>query len=144
MRKVAALALLTAAAVATGYHLGPASSTAQTGGQPKGAAKAPYVHAVFFYLKKDAPKGEVEALIADTHKLLGKIPSVRGLWVGRPAEKATPKYALTDFQVGLLVLFDDFAGLKTYLEHPLHDEYLEKHGKHWERVPVYDFVNQTK
>ena len=31
-----------------------------------------------------------------------------------------------------------------YLEQKLHDQFLEKHGKYWERVPVYDFINQKK
>lgn len=108
------------------------------------AADPPYVHAVIFYLKKDAPKSEVQKLIADSHELLAKIPTVKKLWVGRQAEMATPEYAVKDFQVGLLVLFDDFAGLKTYLDHPLHTEFLKRHGEFWEKVPVYDFVNQMK
>jgi hypothetical protein len=109
-----------------------------------GKGDPPYVHAVFFYLKKDAPKGEVESLIADTHELLGNIPSVRKLWVGRPAEKSTPKFARTDYQVGLLVLFDNYEGLQEYLDHPKHTQYVEKHSKYWDTVPVYDFVNQKK
>jgi hypothetical protein len=117
--------------------LGWAAATAQ-------AADPPYVHTVIFYLKKDAPKSEVAALIKDSHELLGKIPTVKKLMVGRPAEMATPEYAIKDYQVGLLVLFDDFAGLKTYLEHPLHTEFLKKHGEFWDKVPVYDFINQTK
>ncbi|MCI0464699.1 MAG: Dabb family protein [Gemmataceae bacterium] len=117
---------------------------ASAGGEKQGKKKAPYVHTVYFYLKKDAPKEEVSALIEDSHKLLAKIPSVRGLWVGRPAEQSTPKFAAKDYAVGLLVLFDDYAGLEQYLKHPLHDEYLEKHGKHWEKVSVYDFMNQKK
>src|SRR5262245_29877233 len=92
----------------------PAADKDSKGGEP------PYVHTVFFYLKKDAPKGEVESLITDTHTLLAKIPSVRKLWVGRPAEKATPDFAKKDYQVGLLVLFDNFEGLKQYLDHPDH------------------------
>jgi hypothetical protein len=116
------------------------------GGMTAGARAAdpPYVHAVIFYLKKDAPKSEAQKLIADSHELLAKIPTVKKLWVGRPAEMATPEYAVKDFQVGLLVLFDDFAGLKTYLDHPLHAEFLKRHGEFWEKVPVYDFVNQMK
>jgi hypothetical protein len=116
----------------------PAADKDSKGGEP------PYVHTVFFYLKKDAPKGEVESLIADTHALLAKIPSVRKLWVGRPAEKATPEFAKKDYQVGLLVLFDNFEGLKQYLDHPDHLEYIKRHGKYWETVPVYDFINQKK
>lgn len=106
--------------------------------------KAPYVHAVIFYLKKDAPKDATETMLADCHKLLAKIPSVRGLWAGLPAEKSTPKFAVTDYQIGLLVLFDNFDGLQAYLDHPLHTEFVDKHLKHLEKVPVYDFINKTK
>lgn len=111
------------------------------------ARKSPsYVHAVIFHVKKDAPEGEASALIRDAHELLQKIPSVRELRVGRPAEKSTPNFAKKDFQVGLLVLFDDYQGLETYLEHPLHQKYLENHGEHvdLEKLQVYDFVDQMK
>jgi hypothetical protein len=140
LRRIAVLAVLAlaAAAVVDGTAGGEKKSDAP------GAKKANYVHSVIFYLKKDAPEGEVGKLIEDSHKLLAKIPTVRHLSVGRPAEKATPKYAITDFSVGLLVFFDDYDGLQKYLDHPLHAEYLEKHGKYWEKVPVYDFVNQMK
>ena len=106
--------------------------------------EAPYVHAVIFYLKKDAPRGEAGALIKDAHQILTKIPTVRRLSAGRPAEKATPEVAITDFQVGLLVHFDDYQGLQTYLDHPLHTEYVQKHKKYLEKILVYDFVNQAK
>src|SRR5262249_23217950 len=107
-------------------------------------ADAPYIHAVIFYLKKDAPKDEAKALIADATELLAKIPTVRGVKAGLPAEKSTPKFAVTDYQVGLLVFFDNFDGLKTYLDHPLHVKYVEKHEKHIDKVVVYDFINQLK
>ena len=120
------------------------SPRAAEAGQAAGGQAASYVHTVIFHLKKDAPEGEAQALIADAHELLSKIPSVRGLRIGRPAAQGTPDLAKKDFQVGLLVLFDDFAGLKTYLDHPLHTEFLKRHGEFWEKVPVYDFVNQMK
>ena len=107
-------------------------------------ADAPYIHAVIFYLKKDAPKDEPKALIADATELLAKIPTVRAVKAGLPAEKSTPKFAVTDYQVGLLVFFDNFDGLKTYLDHPLHLKYVEKHEKHIDKVVVYDFLNQLK
>ncbi len=144
IRKITGLALLMVALLAA-YGTAAGQAGKEGGEKPKGTTtKAPYVHAVYFYLKKDAPKDEVAKLIQASHTLLGKIPTVRGLWVGRPAEKSTPKVAVTDYTVGLLVLFEDYAGLQTYLDHPLHTEYLEKHGKHWDRVSVYDFMNQKK
>ena len=111
-------------------------------GIPKG--DAPYVHSVVFYLKKDAPKGAAQDLITDAYELLAKIPSVKNIKIGRPAEMSTPKYAVTDYQVGLLVLFENYDGLKTYLDHPLHLKYVDKNLQHVDKALVYDFVNQTK
>ena len=107
---------------------------------------APYVHVVIFHLKKDAPSGTAEALIADAFDILAKIPSVRGIQAGKPADKATPDFAKKDYQVGLLVLFDNYEGLETYLKHALHDKYVQKHGKHIEetKLQVYDFSNPKK
>lgn len=113
-------------------------------GSVEASAKPPYVHTVVFYMKKDAPKDEVENLIADAHRLLAKVPSVREFRIGRPAEKGTPNLAVTDFNVSFMMLFDDYAGLQEYLEHKLHVEFREKHAKHAERILVYDFVNQMK
>ncbi len=107
-------------------------------------ASAPYVHAVVFYLKKDAPKDEVKEIVKDCEELLAKIPSVRSLKVGPPAEKATPKVAVTDYSVGLLVLVDDFDGLTKYLDHPDHLKFVDKHLKHVDKVLVYDFVQANK
>ncbi len=114
--------------------------------KPAADKPAPYVHTVIFHLKKDAPAGEAEALIADAHELLRPIPTVRDLRAGKPARKATPDFAGKDYDVGLLVLFDDFEGLETYLKHPMHLKYVEKHEKYLEtdKLLVYDFVDQKK
>jgi hypothetical protein len=103
---------------------------------------APFVHSVIVYLKKDAPANEADAVLADTQKLLAKIPSVREIRAGRPADKATP-IATKDYQVGVLVLFDDIEGLHTYLDHPLHKEFVSNHDKNFEKVVVYDFLSQN-
>jgi hypothetical protein len=100
---------------------------------------APFVHTVIFHLKKDAPENATEAIIADTHKLLARIESVREIRAGRPADKGSPN-AAKDYQLGLLVLFDDADGLKTYLDHPLHKEFVSNHAKSFEKVIVYDFL----
>ena len=113
-------------------------------GGSKGAKQAPYMHVVVFYLKKDAPKNAAQGLIEDSHKLLAKIPTVRQLWVGRPAEQSTPKVAVTDYAVALTIAFDNYDGLKSYIDHDLHQEYLKRNGSNIEKVLVYDFVNQMK
>ena len=46
----------------------------------------------------------------------------------------------------MLVHLDDFAGVKTYLEDPLHLEFVKKHGKYFEmkKLQVFDFVDAKK
>jgi hypothetical protein len=135
--------LLVAALALAWVHGLVASSRAD---EKKADKPAPYVHVVIFHLKKDAPANAAEDLITDAHKMLAKIPTVRELRVGRPAEKATPDFAKKDYQVGLVIFFDDFDGLKTYLDHPLHLKYVEKHLKYVDEksLGVYDFINQMK
>ncbi|HLN28478.1 MAG TPA: Dabb family protein [Gemmataceae bacterium] len=109
------------------------------------AEKAPpYVHVVVFYLNKDAPKEEADALVADAHELLQGIPTVRELRAGKPADMASPGLSKKDYAAALCVLFDDADGLNTYLKHPMHLKYVEKHMKHVDRekLLVFDFVNQ--
>jgi Stress responsive A/B Barrel Domain len=108
------------------------------------ADQAGFVHAVILYMKSDAPAGEMEAAIKDAHELLSQIPSVREIRCGPRSEKDTPRFASKDYQLGLLVLFDDADGLKTYLDHPLHAKFVERHEKNFDKVVVYDFTDQKK
>jgi hypothetical protein len=107
---------------------------------------ARYVHTVIFTLKKDAPKDEEAQMIADCHEMLAKIPSVRQLRAGRPAEKGTPRLAKKDFNVALTIFFDDHDGLMAYDKSDLHQEFVKKHLPHVEidKLLVYDFEDQTK
>ncbi len=123
--------------------LAGAAGLAQEKKKGKGVSRAPYVHTVIFHLKKDTPADAVDQLIADAHSMLAQIPSVKGVWMGRPAAKATPKFT-EKFDVGLLVILENADGLYEYLDHKLHTDYVEKHGKHFERVQVYDFLSQKK
>ena len=146
-RKAAIIAALFVGALATWAAF---SGSARTAGNDEGKAAAdktpPFVHCVIFYLNKDAPEGEADAMIADINELLRAIPSVRGLRAGKPAVKEKRDNAKTDFQVGLLVLFDNAEGLDTYIKHPKHVQFVEKHGKYIERnkLGVYDFVEQKQ
>ena len=110
---------------------------------PTDKPTASYVHVVIFHLKKDAPAEAVGEIVAGCHTLEA-IPSVRLLKVGAPApaDESTPKVASRDYDVGLTVLFDDAAGLKTYLEHETHLKFVHTYDKYFETVQVYDFVDK--
>jgi hypothetical protein len=89
---------------------------------------AGYVHVVIFTMKKDAPANAVEDVIKDCHDMLGRISSVRSVKAGRPSKDVAEKVVKTDYDVGLLVIVDDYAGIKAYLEDPLHVAFVKKHG----------------
>src|SRR5262245_45444943 len=105
-----------------------------------------FAHVVLFTMNKGAPASALDAVAEDCHELLGKINAVRGVKVGKPAEDATPKYARKNYDLALLILVDDAAGLKEYHDDPLHTAFLEKHGKHidMDRLQVFDFLDETE
>ena len=135
--------LIVVCALAGLYALKPIHAADQ---EKKSVGKSPYVHAVVFHLKKDAPNNAAELMIRDSHELLAKIPSVRELRVGRPAEKDSADFVKKDYQVGLVIFFDDHAGLMEYIEHPLHKKYVERNIKNidTDKLAVFDFMNQLK
>jgi hypothetical protein len=144
--KRTALAALILAGAAYWMSLASSGRTADRTDKAAADKPAPFVHVVIFHLKKDAPEGEADALIADAHELLQSIPTVRGLKAGKPSEKSTSGRAKKNYDVGLMVLFDDAEGMETYLKHPQHLKYVEKHLKHVdeEKLTVYDFVDPKK
>jgi len=50
--------------------------------------------------------------------------------------------SVTDFDLGLVVLFDNKAGHDVYADHPLHLEYIKRHRQHWERIRVFDYLSE--
>ena len=105
-----------------------------------GYRAAGLVHVVILKLKADSSSTEAQSVIDDTYAQLSKIKTVRGVWAGKPtaADKGTPD-AASDYTVALVFLFDDAAGLKSYLKDPVHDKFADKHLKKWETPLVYDF-----
>jgi hypothetical protein len=105
-----------------------------------------YVHVVLFTMKKDTPKETIEQVVGDCHKMLGRIEVVRTLKVGRPAAQDTPKFAKKNYDLALLIIVDDYARLKEYLDHPIHEAFVKKHEMHFdmEKLQIFDFANQNK
>jgi hypothetical protein len=138
--------LRTISCVAAALILG---ASVQAEDKPAGKAKTAgvgYVHVVIFTMKKDAPANAVEDVIKDCHEMLAKISSVRSVKAGRPSKDIAEKVVKTDYDVGLLVLVDDFEGIKAYRDDPLHVAFVKKHGKFFEmkKLQVFDFVDAKK
>ena len=98
-----------------------------------------YVHCVFFTIKEGTPASAVDAQIADGTSLLGQIPTVRELKTGRRDETVNREVSVTDYEIGLMVLFNDKADSEVYADHPLHLEYIAKNKANWTQVRVCDF-----
>ena len=97
-----------------------------------------FVHVVLFWLNDGAPADARERLRADCEQYLGKVPSVRQLWAGRPA--MTPREVVDNsYDVGLCVVLDDEAGHDVYQVHELHKQFIERNKANWKRVQIYDF-----
>ena len=99
---------------------------------------APILHLVWFQLHDPA---DAEGLLADCEDLLEPIPSVvcyaagRHLDIGRDNVDA-------DYDLALLVGFDDVDGYQAYLTHPDHLLLIERWGERIESYRVQDVLDQ--
>lgn len=107
-----------------------------------GCASPKYVHTVFFTLKPGTPDAEINGLVDDSCKLLTKVPSVRKIESGRRDINAAREVNDKDFQVGLVVYFDDKTGYDQYEVHPLHQELVKKYKAKIKSVRVCDFITK--
>ncbi len=98
-----------------------------------------YIHVVCFTLKPGTPDDRLRAQIADADALLAGIPTVRMVRSGPRDQTMQRPVSVTDFDIGLVVVFDDKAGYEVYADHPLHLEYVQRHRDGWSRVAVIDF-----
>ena len=95
------------------------------------------VHFVLFYFKPEVSPEEREEFLSGIH-MLNEIPTVRGFYVGTPADTPGRDVVRKDFDVALTVLFDDVAGHDEYGPHPIHDAFIDKYKHLWRDVAVYD------
>ena len=97
-----------------------------------------FIHVVYFWMNPGTPDAARKQLVEDCRDYLGKIPTVRHLFSGRPA--MTPRDVVDNsYDVGLCVVLDDDAGHDVYQKHELHVQFIERNKAHWKRVQVYDF-----
>ena len=78
-------------------------------------------HLVLFAAREDASPEDIEDLVSSLRALRGEIPSVVDLSVGKDFSGRAGEYTH-----GLVVRFEDAAGLKEYLGHPAHLAVVEK------------------
>jgi hypothetical protein len=88
-------------------------------------------------LDEDARRGLAKAF-ADAIDRIGSIKKAR---IGRRRTHGRPYEQLmhVDYTHAAILEFDDLAGLKAYLEHPVHDELGSQFFECFEQALMYDF-----
>ncbi len=95
------------------------------------------VHSVFFKFKPDVTAEQIEG-VAEMARGLGKIETVRQLYIGAPAAVPERPVCRNDYELGITVMFDSVEDHNTYQVHPLHTDYVSTNTPLWERVEVFD------
>lgn len=98
-----------------------------------------FVHTVFFWMKPGVSDTDRQQLIRDCGEFLAKVPTVKEIRVGRPAQTQR-EVVDNSYDVGLTVILADKAGHDIYQEHPLHLEFIKRNKQNWARVQVYDYI----
>ena len=78
-------------------------------------------HLVFFAIREEAPREEVDDLISSIRALRDEVPSTMDLSVGEDFSGRSG-----GFTHGIFARFEDAAGLGEYMEHPAHLAVVEK------------------
>jgi hypothetical protein len=97
-------------------------------------------HVVLFRLRTDLAQTEREAFVHALERALRDIPTIRGFRIGRRVTVgAGYEEGLPDYQFCGVIEFDDLAGLRAYLDHPLHEDVGARFNTSIEKALVYDY-----
>lgn len=93
-------------------------------------------HVVFVDLANPA---DADALLADARAVLAAIPSVTAYSAGKHLDTGRST-VLGDYDVGMILGFDDTAGLNAYVIHPDHIAFVERWRPRLTGLRVYDIA----
>ncbi len=94
-------------------------------------------HNVFFTLK-DASDTAVEALIEDCYTYLKDLPGVIYFSAGRLVSEHKRDVNITDFHVGLHVVFAGKPSHDQYQDAEKHNIFIDRNKANWAKVRVFD------
>ncbi len=99
-------------------------------------------HAVFFTTKDRTPAGRQKVVDLCEKYLTGHRGTV-SFTVGTIAEDVTEPVSDREFDVTLIVLFEDKSMLAEYLKSPRHDKFVAEGKDLWAKVRVFDSYTPT-
>lgn len=97
------------------------------------------MHSVAFWFKPDAPPTIADDLIATYHAVIGEVPGVVSLCVGKPVPR-TRDVVDDSYDVFSTTVFVDREAERGWQSHPVHLALIERFGPWFERVVVYDTI----
>jgi hypothetical protein len=103
--------------------------------------KGALIHHVFFWLKEPNNETHKKQLVKALNDLL-KVETIKMSHIGFPAGTESRDVVDHSYSVSYMVMFDDQAGQDAYQVHPLHVKFVEENSHLWEKVVVYDSVDQ--
>jgi hypothetical protein len=98
------------------------------------------IHHVFFWLKNPGSVADRDRLIQGL-QTLKKIPSIKDLHIGLPAETEKRDVVDASYSVSELLFFESLEKQKLYQDHPIHKKFIEDCSGLWQRVVVYDAMD---
>ena len=98
-------------------------------------------HVVMYKFKPEMTAAQVQEVVDAFKGLPGKIPTIVEFEAGTNVSEEGKSEGFTHLFV---VTFRDKAGLKVYLDHPAHADYVKVVKDRREKVIVFDYVMETK
>jgi hypothetical protein len=98
-------------------------------------------HVVMYKFKPELTAAQVQEVVDAFKGLPGKIPTIVEFEAGTNVSEEGKSEGFTHLFV---VTFRDKAGLKVYLDHPAHADYVKVVKDRREKVIVFDYVTETK
>ena len=99
------------------------------------------VHLVLFRPRADLTPDQRAVLASSFEAALRSIPAIREARVGRRLMTGRPYEAMmrADYPYAAVIEFDDADGLRTYLDHPAHEQLAARFFESFEDALIYDF-----
>ena len=103
------------------------TATAQSDAIQPGTTQKTLLHAFAYTAIEEATEEDFEAFNRATADMVGKIPGLRKVWVGKLRLPLTQ--GESERTHGVAMEFDDEAALDVYADHPAHDAWIEVYDR---------------
>jgi hypothetical protein len=98
-----------------------------------------FIHHVYFWLKNSGDSADIEKLKKGLQSLT-VIETIGMYQIGQPA--ATNRDVVDrSYDVSWMLMFDNLEDEETYQDHPIHKKFVEECSHLWNKVIVYDSID---